>query len=450
MNLLSAALKLADKGKRVFPCRPAGKQPLTNRGFKDATTGATMIRQWWHQHPQANLAIATGEQSGVIVLDVDVDSEKGKNGEAALVALVEQQGPLPQTLVARTPRGGRHLYFRHPGTGVRVPCSTDKLVKGLDVRGDGGYVLVPPSRTERGEYRWESKNPPAEMPKWLLELMTRPAPRGTNPAPSRTVAYNRNNDEEHRIREALRQIPAGLPHDDWVRILMALHSWDPSRGKVLAQDWSITCPEKFRDSVFEVAWRSFKPGGGVTLGTLFETARCYGWRPEPARVEPRKILQRGEEEMVELVMSKWPDPPRLESFYGVFGEFVRRLEPHTESDPMAVLVQLIVGFGNLVGRTAHFLVEADKHYCNLNAAIVGNSSKARKGTSWGHVIKLLRNADDSWPRFIAGLSTGEGLISCVRDQVTKIAKDGSEEVVEAGVADKRLLAVESEFGRTLQ
>jgi hypothetical protein len=95
-------------------------------------------------------------------------------------------------------------------------------------------------------------------------------------------------------------------------------------------------------------------------------------------------------------------------------------------------------------------VEADEHYCNLNAVTVGNSSKARKGTSWGHIRRLMREVDPSWPRYITGLSTGEGLIACVRDPVCKVDRQGNEEVVDEGVKDKRLLAVESEFGRTLQ
>ena len=274
--------------------------------------------------------------------------------------------------------------------------------------------------------------------------------QGALPSSAHHLVATGAENGEPRIREALGHIPASISHDEWVHVLMALHQWDPNRGQALGLEWSAQCPEKFREPDFDAAWRSFKPGGGVTLGTLFETARRHGWRSKPAKIKSREAPQQGENEVADLVISKRPDPARPEAFYGVIGEFVRRLEPHTESDPMAVLVQLYVGFGNLVGRTAHFLVEADKHYCNLNAAIVGNSSKARKGTSFGHVIKLLLNADGSWPRFIAGLSTGEGLIACVRDQVTKLDKEGNEEVVEGGVFDKRLLAVESEFGRTLQ
>ena len=107
------------------------------------------------------------------------------------------------------------------------------------------------------------------MPKWLLELMTGPAPTRTSPAPGRLPRGNGNNDEEDRIREALGHIPASLPHDDWVRVLMALHHWDPNRGKVLGKDWSSRCLEKFREPDFESAWRSFKPGGGVTLAAIF-------------------------------------------------------------------------------------------------------------------------------------------------------------------------------------
>lgn len=253
--------------------------------------------------------------------------------------------------------------------------------------------------------------------------------------------------EEDRIRAALGCIPASVAHDEWVRIGMALHAWDESRGKNIWLEWSRTCPDKFNERDFENAWCSFKPGGGVTLGTLFELARNYGWRPKTTNLEDSKP---DHSEVTELSIPDWPAPPRPEAFHGVFGEYVKRLAPHTEADEMAILIQLLVGFGNVLGRTAHFEVEADKHYLNLNAVIVGNSSKARKGTSWGHVKKLLMMIDPSWPRPLTGLSTGEGLIHQVRDPMVKANKDGQEEIVDEGQKDKRLLAVETEFGRMLQ
>jgi hypothetical protein len=447
MSFLQAALQLASKRKHIFPCRPGAKEPLTRRGFKDATTDPDSIRRWWNDNPDANLAIATGADSGLVVLDVDMDIDKGKDGEATLAALEREHGRLPGTLTVRTPRGGRHFYFKHPGGDLRVQCSTDKLGSGLDVRADGGYVIAPPSRTENGEYRWESKEAVAELPTWLLNLIM-----SRTLAPPPTDAFGVNvTDEEIRIRHALNHIPANVSHDEWVRILMALHSWDPVHGKEIARIWSATCAEKFQEPDFEDAWRSLKQDGGITLGTLFETARRHGWVPEVKRqLVHRQSRPPQREEVSELALSKWPSAPRPEAFYGLIGEYVRCLGPHTESAPMAILLQAIVGFGNVIGRRVHFKVEADTHYANLNVAIVGNSSKARKGTSWGYVRRLLRTVDPSWPGYITGLSTGEGLIHCVHDPVIKSGKDGGDEVVDAGVLDKRLLAVESEFGRTLQ
>jgi hypothetical protein len=138
-------------------------------------------------------------------------------------------------------------------------------------------------------------------------------------------------------------------------------------------------------------------------------------------------------------------------FRGVAGDLVRTIEPHTEASSIAILVQLLVGFGSLVGREAYFRVEADAHHSNEFIVLVGRSSKGRKGTSW--VIKLLSAVDPQWAaeRVTAGLSTGEGLMYEVRDEVTAFDKERHEEVVvDPGVADKRLLVVESEYAGVLK
>jgi hypothetical protein len=140
-----------------------------------------------------------------------------------------------------------------------------------------------------------------------------------------------------------------------------------------------------------------------------------------------------------------PAPLAGAAFHGPLGEFVRRLEPHTEADPVAILVQGLVGFGNAIGRTAHFIVEADKHFCVLNCVLVGETSKARKGVSWRRVQSLISKVDPTWPKPASGLSSGEGLIHAVRDGTPK--PDGDEQ--EWGVLDKRLLVIEEEFARPL-
>lgn len=447
-NLLSSALAIAAKGKPVFPCG-LDKRPLTANGFKDAATDTNTITNWWALNPEANIGMPTGAVSGVVVLDVDMDSTKMVNGEQALAELVSRYGPLPETLTVKTPRGGRHIYFKHPG--VKVPNSTSKIGPGLDIRGIGGYVLVPPSKTARGAYDYVNRAAIALMPEWLLNQIGSGRGEQSHSLANTTITAATNQEEEGRIRTALASVPASVSHDDWVRVGMALHAWNAGQGKTIWQEWSQTCPEKFNQRDLDAAWNSFKPNGGVGLGTLFALAQQHGW--QPASVNKTKSKNNGsiDGESTEVLVPKWPAPPRPEAFYGWLGKYVERLMPHTEADPMALLIQLVVGFGNILGRSAYFQVEADKHYLNMNAVVVGNSSKARKGTSWGHVNKFLKKIDPSWPAPITGLSTGEGLIHQVRDPVVVTnKKTGKEEVEDEGQNDKRLLAVESEFGRLLQ
>lgn len=139
------------------------------------------------------------------------------------------------------------------------------------------------------------------------------------------------------------------------------------------------------------------------------------------------------------------------ALHGLAGDLVTVIEPHTEADHAALLVNLLVAFGNAVGRGAHIRVGADRHHLNLFAAVVGESSKARKGMSWGHVRELMHAADAPWAedRVEGGLSSGEGLIQAVRDPVIG-EKDGEPVTLDAGVEDKRLLLLEGEFGKVLK
>ena len=117
--------------------------------------------------------------------------------------------------------------------------------------------------------------------------------------------------------------------------------------------------------------------------------------------------------------NQWPDPLTSDAFYGLAGDFVRLVEPHSEADPAALLIQFLVQFGNVIGRSAHFSVGADKHYTNIFSVLVGTTSKGRKGTSEGVVRSLLQPADPDWQknRVMSGLASGEGLIWQVRDAI---------------------------------
>jgi hypothetical protein len=163
--VLDAALGYAELGWPVFKLK--GKRPAArSNGFKDATTDRHRIGAMFRRSPRANLGIATGA-AGLAVLDVD----PRHSGDESLQALEQAHEPIPQTVRARTGGGGEHIFFKNPGD---IGSSAGRLGPGLDVRGNGGYVVAPPSTHESGN-RYEWINPPdefevAEAPAWLLAL----------------------------------------------------------------------------------------------------------------------------------------------------------------------------------------------------------------------------------------------------------------------------------------
>jgi hypothetical protein len=137
-----------------------------------------------------------------------------------------------------------------------------------------------------------------------------------------------------------------------------------------------------------------------------------------------------------------PTWPKMDAaaFHGVAGEVTRMIEPHSEADPVAILLQFLVCTGNVIGRVPYYQVESDRHHVNLFAALVGTTAKARKGTSMGRIRAIMEIGDERWnsDRVKGGLSSGEGLTNEVRDLET-----------DSGIADKRLLVVEPELAGAL-
>ena len=148
-----------------------------------------------------------------------------------------------------------------------------------------------------------------------------------------------------------------------------------------------------------------------------------------------------------------PDPwPTLAptAYHGLAGEVVATILPNTESDPVALLLQYIVSFGNAVGRQPFYQIESDRHFPNLFTVLVGQSAKSRKGTSAGRIRSIFETADPDWARerTLGGMSSGEGVIWAVRDEIRGMRK-GVEEIIDAGVNDKRLLLDERELFQAL-
>jgi DNA-binding transcriptional ArsR family regulator len=241
------ALGYAEKSIPVFPCKPGGKEPLIRKclvakrqeltgkelaahartcerdghGHHDATTDPERIRAWWSRWPDANVAMPTGKRSGRVV--VDEDPEHG--GSDSMAELRERGHELPPTTTIKTGGGGRHLYLRYPA-GVEIRNSAGKLGPGLDIRGEGGYVIVPPSVTE-GPYEVLDNRPPADAPEWLIEALT--APSGV---PENDVATIQRAKVPGGGLEGP-EIPAGERNTTLYKIACSLRAGGHERGEIL-------------------------------------------------------------------------------------------------------------------------------------------------------------------------------------------------------------------------
>ena len=442
MTSLKAALAYAERGWLVVPlhnpkqgvcscrkkgCGSPGKHPRTEHGLKDGSKDPKQITRWWEKWPDANLGILTGQESGLLVLDVD-----GEDGKASLRQLIAAHGSLPITLRVKTGRRGTdgkpkgcHYYFRAPA-GTAIRNSAGILGKGLDIRADGGYVVAPPSLHPSGLlYEWLAPEQPlADVPPWMLQKLA-----GARPAPEAPLAQG----------EAIAE--GGRNH-----ALASLAGTMRRRGMT---------PAAIEAALVVENDTNCKPP--LPASEVRNIARSVARYPPAA---PVQSVDPPAQAVASQPPRQMPAPLREAAYYGLAGEFTQLVGPETEADPAALLFQFLASMGSIIGRGPHYRVGAARHYTNLNMVIVGNSAKARKGTSWGEVHGACELIDLSWwkRRITSGLSTGEGLIHAVRDEIResvpikdkgKVA-EYQEQVTDPGEADKRLLCVESELGRALQ
>jgi len=284
---LEAAIKYARRGWHVFPCQPGGKVLLTKNGLKDATTDESVIRRWWEQWPDANIAVRTGEISGIFAIDIDPRSG------GSIEDLKEAMGPLPDTIESATGGGGRHLIFRYP-TGRKITNRTN-LLPGIDVRGNGGYIIVPPSKTT-GTYLFDLSNPPTptEATELIILHVEREIPQtimepteesGTNPATPTTT----NESSIAEIAQLLPYLKSKVDnYQDWIEVGLGIHhsTAGSAEGFRLWNDWSKQS-NKYNPAEMAGKWESFSTGNGRGIGSLVHWAKEYGYGA-PAKVEEDK------------------------------------------------------------------------------------------------------------------------------------------------------------------
>lgn len=449
-DMLAAALEYARKGWPVFPlhepvgggcscrtpnCDDIGKHPRTEHGKNDATTDEKLIHSWWTKWPNANIGLWCRD---FVVVDVDPQHGGDISMEGLFATKADRHGF--ETLEANTGGGGKHYVFKAPG----FPVSSSAIARGVDIKAEGGYIVVEPSLHRSGRrYQWvDIDQAPQAIPAWLLaELKAKSAVGRPLEIPD-VIPEGLRNATLHKLACSLRTSRHIKPDEIfdavWAKNMRAcVRPLDESEVRAL------------------VASACKHPAG---RSAAYETKvsgvdEANSGRPTPelplglSKVDPADV------NAVSTV--PWPEPLGEFAYHGVLGDLLRAIEPHTEADIAAVLVQAIVMIGNICGRSAYFIVEGTNHYCNEFACIVGATAKGRKGSSFGQVRRVLRPVDAEWDknRIKTGLSSGEGLIFHCRDEVKEMVKRKgikALEVTDAGEKDKRLLVVEEELSSAIK
>jgi hypothetical protein len=270
-----AAPRFITKGIPVFPCWKGSKKPCLTNGFNGASKDPSKIKEWAKAFPGANIGIVTGTSSGVMVLDVDMKEDA--NGKDELKKLCAQHRKLPETVWAKTPRGGIHIYFRAPTT-ARIRSRTNFPCPALDVRANGGYVLAPPSIVDQGTYDYGKRRNGygiAGCPGWLVEILADKESKTYEPRPYTPSSHR----EIDKLIDALQTIPSTDYHT-WVRVGMAIHSVEPNdQGLSIFDSWSSSGPG-YNPKEVRWKWKSFK-AGGVNESTIFYLAAQNGWKCKP-------------------------------------------------------------------------------------------------------------------------------------------------------------------------
>lgn len=338
----SKALPFIKHGIPVFPvhymkneicscgkadCKQAAKHPLTQNGFKDATLLPDKIKEWSKLYPDANLGIPTGQISGFWVLDVD----KKNDGLDSFNILKNEFGDLLQTYSVQTGGGGYHLFFRYPAN--KTISSKTNVLKGIDVRADGGYIVGPNSIHVSG-----AKYVPL------------------------------NEDFDFKL----------LKHAPEILIEKIKKS---SLREVRKDDVKILIPEGQRnDFLFRLSTRLFKEGLSydAVMSAIQIENRCRA-NPPLENLEVVACVESASKYDCQII-----EKPIMgqDAFYGVAGLIINKLLPETEASKESMLVQLLVTMGAFVGRRSYLMISGTHHYLNEFAVVIGSTSKGRKGTSF--------------------------------------------------------------------
>ncbi len=456
---LGPALDYAAKGFKVLPthglingvctcggranCKK-GKHPACPHGVTDATTNVDIIGKWWGAGYWQNVGIATG--GSFFVVDIDPRHE----GDKTLARLIVEHGDLPLTPKVKTGGGGYHYYFRYPeGVAIR---SRAGVAQGIDIRGDKGYVLAPPSNHESGNnYEWivGLDTPIADAPAWVLALAAESVSQAHIDDEFTLVMGSDRADDFASHPGAC----SGDLNDEICRLIGNHVNRGDSRKTIeaLALAWAKRCDPPIREAevMSRLRWGETKRRETELISSQ-EFVRKHGEESESQEIHPPpphtiQLEHEAKDTVSKDILEAEPSAnafPTLhaDALYGLAGEFVKAIASETEADPSGVLLSLLCAFGNAIGKHSYYDMSAGRHHANLFVSLVGDTASA-KGQAYSVVQRLFHKAEPSNSEDIAyGLSSGEGLVDRVKDEVEQ-GKDG----VFRMPCSKRLLCVEQEM-----
>jgi RecA-family ATPase len=252
---------------------------------------------------KCGIGLPTGAINRIFVVEFDTPQGHGVDGAASLQRMESEHGSLPLTLMAQSPTGSVHRFFRHPGEGFKVK-STDSIAgySGVDVKGDGGFVAIPPSPREDGVYQWLNDEEIAPAPQWLLDLVCDVAPLVIEPDDTDPfVAFSREQYESATFEEVAAALQA-LPNEDvgwdeWNRVGMAIYSNSPNADGFNLFDWWSQKSSKYSKRDTQEKWRRFRtsPPSQIHIGTLFYLADEINidWRDQIEQEKPQPVQSNG-------------------------------------------------------------------------------------------------------------------------------------------------------------
>jgi hypothetical protein len=290
LEILSAAKKYIAMGWKVFPCHTisedgecscgrkactdAGKHPRTDTGLKEASSDTDQIEAWFGAgSPPSNIGVVTGKVSGITVIDIDIGH--GKLGAESWSALIAEKGE-PNTLMSKTGSGGLHVLFKYNSA---LRTGTNRLGKGIDIRGDGGYIIAPPSRHRSGGvYEWMNDTQLDDLPEHLLAK--KKDLRGSYERQKKYTAV--------QIKKMLDHIPQE-DRDTWrnVGVILGREFSRSEDAWKMYCDWSGEWEGKKGRNHDEIMKEAFyvisqdpTSGSNLSVGTLVYLAIGGGWTPE--------------------------------------------------------------------------------------------------------------------------------------------------------------------------